>query len=203
MFSNKSIYAAVVVAAFPALGLAQSEIDQDQLGALLGNVDAEQAVAFGSDIFGGENVVVQGGAETHAATVLASAESDIDPEQADVMGANVAAPSAGGGRIGFVWANNPTSSSYTPSTTYAFNASGGPVTITRSSTGTYSVRFAGLGGPRPGGNVQVTGYGSDPADCKVRWWSSGGSDFIATVNCYSPTGARTDARYTVLVTRRP
>lgn len=105
-----------------------------------------------------------------------------------------------GGEIGYAWANNPTAASYTPSATYAYNEGGGPITITRSATGMYSVRFAGLGGNgSAGGNVQVTGYGSDMNDCKVRFWSSSGTDMVASVMCLTPAGSRVDARYTILV----
>ncbi|MEM6888918.1 MAG: hypothetical protein AAF636_12350 [Pseudomonadota bacterium] len=202
MISYKSIIAAAVFVTLPVASFAQSEIDQDQLSALIGDVDAEQAEAFGADVFENEVLTVQAG--TYSATggaTLATAEL-VDAEQAEALNRSASAPAAGGGRVGYVWANSPTSASYTPSATYAFNASGGQVTITRSSTGTYAVRFAGLGGPRAGGNVQVTGYGSDTADCKVRWWSSGGADFIANIRCLAPNGAAVDARYTVLVTRR-
>ncbi len=108
-------------------------------------------------------------------------------------------PKTGLGRLAYAWANNPTSANYTPSATYAYNSSGGAITIMRSGTGRYAVRFAGLGGNgTAGGHVQVTGYGNDSHDCKVRSWASGGTDFVANVNCYNSSGALVNARYTVL-----
>ncbi len=75
------------------------------------------------------------------------------------------------------------------------------MTITRSAQGPYSVRFAGLGGNgTPGGNVQVTAYGSGNESCKVVGWSSPNFDFIATVNCFDNNGNLVDTRYTVFVT---
>ncbi len=75
------------------------------------------------------------------------------------------------------------------------------MTITRSAQGRYSVRFAGLGGNgTPGGNVQVTAYGSGTEICKVVSWSSPSSDFTATVNCFDNNGNLVDTRYTVFVT---
>jgi hypothetical protein len=104
------------------------------------------------------------------------------------------------GRIGYVWANQPSSPTYTPSTTYAHNSTDGAITITRGSTGHYAVRFAGLGGSgHPGGHVQVTAYGSGSEACKVASWASGGADFIANVRCFNAAGALIDTRYTVLV----
>ena len=104
-----------------------------------------------------------------------------------------------GGR-GFAWANNPSAASYTPSTLYSFNSSGGPITVTRSGAGAYAVRFAALGGNGlAGGNVQVTAYGSGADACKVASWASGGADFVVNVRCFSSAGAAADAMYTVLV----
>lgn len=107
---------------------------------------------------------------------------------------------SGPGRIGYAWANNPTAASYAPMANYAYNQSGGAIRITRTSIGNYSVRFVGLGGNgKAGGTVQVTGYGSDANDCKVRFWSSSGADMTASVRCTTPAGRDVDARYTILV----
>jgi hypothetical protein len=99
---------------------------------------------------------------------------------------------------GFAWADQPTAASYTPSSTYAYNAAGGPITITRSGAGLYAVRFANLGGHGvAGGTVQVTAYGSDSAHCKVDRWSSAGPDFIADVRCFTAAGDPVDTYYSV------
>jgi hypothetical protein len=104
------------------------------------------------------------------------------------------------GRVGYVWANNPTAISYTPSPAYAYNSSGGPITISRSATGQYTIRFAGLGGNGlSGGHVQVTAYGTGPETCKVRSWSSNSTDFIVYVGCFNTAGNPVDTRYTVLI----
>src|SRR5262245_42166976 len=60
-------------------------------------------------------------------------------------------------QLGYVWANQPSSASYTPSLTYQFNSAGGTNTITRSGVGQYTVHFPGLS--TLGGHVQVTAYG--------------------------------------------
>ncbi|HET6468327.1 MAG TPA: hypothetical protein VFG43_08120 [Geminicoccaceae bacterium] len=126
----------------------------------------------------------------HFAELAAAADSRNIPRPADPIK----------GRKGFVWANNPTAASYTPSATYAHNDSGGAVTITRSASGTYLVRFAGLGANGPaGGHVQVTGYGSDNRECKIVGWGSAAVDFTVNVRCFDAAGAAADSRFTALV----
>lgn len=128
----------------------------------------------------------------HFAELAAAADSRNIPRPAD--------PVVGVGRLGFVWAHNPTAASYTPSATYAHNSAGGPITVTRSAAGQYAVRFAGLGGQgMAGGHVQVTAYGPGSEHCKVQSWGSFGADFVANVRCFTAAGASVDTRYTVLV----
>jgi choice-of-anchor B domain-containing protein len=110
----------------------------------------------------------------------------------------LAAPVAA--EFGYAWADDATADRYAPSTTYSHNLSGGPIEITRSGTGTYAVRFAGLGGAgTAGGHVQVTAYGPESETCKVERWNSSGADFVADVRCFDTAGKPADARYTVLV----
>ncbi len=103
-------------------------------------------------------------------------------------------------RIGYAWADNNASASYTPSATYSFNSSGGTITATRSGTGVYSVRFAGLAradGQRE--NVQVTAY-SDPAYCNIAGWQNEGADLVVNILCFATTtGSAIDSYYTVFV----
>jgi hypothetical protein len=103
-------------------------------------------------------------------------------------------------KSGYVWADNPTSASYTPSPTYSFNSSGGATDITRSGVGTYAVQFSGLGGgSSSGGNVQVTAYGGGSETCKVVSWGSGGANFVANVRCFNSAGSPADTRYSINV----
>jgi hypothetical protein len=104
------------------------------------------------------------------------------------------------GALGFVWAHNPTASNYVPSATYSYSSSGKEIHITRSATGSYAVRFVGLGGNgTAGGHVQVTAYGTGNENCKIAWWSSATADFIANVRCFNPAGSAVDTRYTMHV----
>ena len=101
---------------------------------------------------------------------------------------------------GYVWANNPTASNYTPDPVYSYNSTGGAVRISRSSVGTYAVQFTGFGGRgQPGGNVQVTAYGRGTESCKVASWDSGGADFIVNVHCFLASGKPVDTRYSATV----
>ena len=104
-----------------------------------------------------------------------------------------------GDRLGYVWANSATAASYTPSSIYAYNSAGGPITITHGAVGVYTVTFSGLGSPRPGGHVQVTAYGATSDTAKVASWSSAGSDFRVNVRCFNHAGSPVDTLYTVLV----
>jgi hypothetical protein len=96
------------------------------------------------------------------------------------------------GGLAYVWANNASSASYTPSTTYSYSSAGGPITITRSGVGNYTVTFEDLSLGR--GNIQVTKYGTPPGVCQVAVWS--GSSVI--VRCYDMAGAAADFQFTLL-----
>lgn len=107
------------------------------------------------------------------------------------------------GELGYVWSNNaaPTlHSAYTPSPTYQANSGGGTNTITRSSTGVYSVHMPGLGNPATT-HVQVTPYGSEPARCVTPGWgyNVAGNAQDATVRCYSLDGDPADTRFTLTI----
>src|SRR5438270_871613 len=103
-------------------------------------------------------------------------------------------------KSGYVWADNPTSASYTPSTIYSFNSSGGGITISRSGVGAYVVNFSGIGGSgSAGGNVLVTAYGGGSETCKVMNWSSSGANFVANVRCFNSGGSPIDTRYSINV----
>jgi hypothetical protein len=98
-------------------------------------------------------------------------------------------------RFGYVWANNPTLPSYTPSTAYQFNSTGALNTITRFGAGTYRVSLPGLGGL--GGTVKVTAYGSGNASCKVTSWGTFFGDEPVNVLCQTPAGAPVDSQFTM------
>jgi hypothetical protein len=98
-------------------------------------------------------------------------------------------------RFGYVWANQPSSPSYTPSTTYQYNSTFATNTITRSGIGTYQVRFPGLGAA--GGTVKATAYGPGSEACHVSSWGSSGTTALVNVRCQNTAGVPVDTAYTL------
>ena len=106
---------------------------------------------------------------------------------------------------GYLWANNPTAASYTPSSTYQSNSGDVLNTVTRLSTGRYRVNMPTMNissGENTGGTVMVTAYGSNSDRCKVRSWYFSGADLNANVDCYNSAGSLTDSRYTLSFMKR-
>lgn len=98
--------------------------------------------------------------------------------------------------LAYAWADKPSVSIYTPDTNYSSNPTGGGIVITRYATGTYTVSWDGID-PEivQGGDVQVTAYGQDNAQCNVNSWGFASAD----VRCTSPNGAPVDRPFTVLL----
>jgi hypothetical protein len=94
----------------------------------------------------------------------------------------------------YVWANQPTSPSYTPSLAYQFNNTGATNTITRSEAevGVYWVQFPYQS--LDDGDVQVTAYGSGSEYCKVVYWTPGTG---VQVRCFSSNGTPVDTYFDV------
>ncbi len=200
MYSKSDARRAIFCHTLPGLGLILALAVQPWSAAQAQNqsgaVDPEQAGAALADAIDPEQAAASTGEVGTSGAVML----DADSEQMEALELSPGAPASGGMRLAYVWANNPTAASYTPSTTYSHNSSGSPVSINRSSAGRYAVTFAGLGGSGvAGGNVQVTGYGGNSADCKVRFWSSAGANFTANVACFNANGTPSDSRYTVLM----
>ncbi len=107
---------------------------------------------------------------------------------------------AGGSGRGFAWADKPTSEAYQPPPSYAYNAAGKDIHITRRGEGTYVVRFEGLGGKgAAGGHAQVSAYGPGNEYCKLSRWDSGREDFKVWVKCFAADGKARDSRFVVEV----
>ncbi len=94
--------------------------------------------------------------------------------------------------IAFAWADQPSSASYTPSTSYSYNPTGG-ITITRFGTGSYSVTFTGQN--LNAGTVQITSYGGGNSNCHSNGW--GGSS--ASVGCENAAGAAVDSYFVIAI----
>ncbi|MEV6601477.1 hypothetical protein AB0M36_32190 [Actinoplanes sp. NPDC051346] len=103
----------------------------------------------------------------------------------------------GGSPMAYVFANQPTTASYTPPANYQYNSTGATNTITRSATevGVYTVNAPGIG--TAGGHVQVTAYGTGREWCTAWNWLASGTAERVQVRCYSATGAPADSRFTM------
>jgi hypothetical protein len=100
---------------------------------------------------------------------------------------------------GYVWASQPTNPGYVAATGYEHNSAGGIVSITRSGTGIYQVRFAAMAGV--GGVAHASAYGSSSI-CTVASWVQSGSDELVNVRCFTAAGAPADSRFIAHVTNR-
>jgi len=100
---------------------------------------------------------------------------------------------------GYVWANSPTSSVYTPDGNYSYNSSnlgyGAPInTVTWLSTGRYQVTYPNIG--VLGGTAHVTAYGSGTEQCKIEGWGpnvNSGQD--VTYRCFGLDGELVDTQF--------
>jgi hypothetical protein len=100
-------------------------------------------------------------------------------------------------RGAYVWANNPTSLLYTPSTTYQWHSQANTITIARSGTGNYLVRIPNMVAYNRT-STMVTGYSSSNATCAVGSWTSNGAGGTnVRVYCRTPAGALTNTYFTL------
>jgi len=105
----------------------------------------------------------------------------------------------------YVWANLAASTvgtPYTPSLDYQYNSSGAVNTVTRTGTGTYTVRFPYLG---PYGTALVSAYGTTDDRCKIGNWigvpgAPSFTDTVLTVRCYTRLGAPVNSVFTASYT---
>jgi hypothetical protein len=104
-------------------------------------------------------------------------------------------------RFAYVFANQPTSASYAPSTAYAYNATGGAIQITRGGAGTYIVTFASpTGWTSSKLGFAITAYGSSTLDCQMRNSLMAGTNLSVYVFCFDrATLAARDSYFTLLV----
>jgi hypothetical protein len=100
----------------------------------------------------------------------------------------------------FAFANQPTGTGYAPAGSGSYNPAG-TIRVNRAGTGYYQVLFNNLGARLTslGGHVQVSAVASAKAYCKLSEEWAGNPNLSVTVQCYGPTGAPTDAKFTVLV----
>jgi hypothetical protein len=108
------------------------------------------------------------------------------------------AAGAGTGTLAYLWADSPTTPSFTPHPLYSYNSAHRVNTVTRDAVGLWTVRLPGLA--RPGGHVQVTPYGDSPARCSVRSWVPSRDDEMVGVACFGADGTPQDTRFSLSFT---
>jgi hypothetical protein len=100
---------------------------------------------------------------------------------------------SGGAGLAFLWADEPTSASYTPELDYQYNSTGGTNTILRNSVGNYTATLPGF--TANGGDVLVTAYDA-PARCKVGTFRTNTSTGVAVnVLCFNTEGVAADEEF--------
>lgn len=107
----------------------------------------------------------------------------------------------------YLWANEPTSATYTPAVSYQWNSTSPRRAVNhvqRTGTGAYLVFMKNLLGTR--GTVSVTAYGESSAYCKVVEWfpvqDGAGTSQRIRVHCFDQTGTPADSRFTVTYANR-
>jgi hypothetical protein len=95
---------------------------------------------------------------------------------------------------GYVWANLPSTTDYTISHSWAYNSTGGEITIHRVSAGVYHVRFVGMA--VAGGIAHARPYGSgNTAICVVSSFGRSSGDQLVKVRCFDSAGVAADTRF--------
>jgi len=100
-------------------------------------------------------------------------------------------------RLGFTVAGDA-ASAFASQATHTFSSFSSGVAITRSTAGSYLVRLDGASDDTPQ-NFFVSTYGNADDLCKVSSWNRG---VWASVICYAPSGALSDARFSLLMLER-
>lgn len=105
-------------------------------------------------------------------------------------------PGTSSAGVAYVWADQPASASYTPSSYYSYNSKSLVNTITRSSAGRYVVTFPGMANSANGGTVNVTAYGGTTNACEVSGWGSNGAGGMSVgVLCTDTNGTPVDSYF--------
>lgn len=97
----------------------------------------------------------------------------------------------------FVWADDAGAEGpYQPDPAYAYDASGGTVSVLRDDVGVYRVTFPGLDEltVEGDGHLQVTAYGTDADTCRC----VGTSGEVMNVSCFDTAGSPADSLFSAL-----
>ncbi len=101
-------------------------------------------------------------------------------------------------KAAYLFANKPSTSSYTPDAALRYSSVGMGATISRSGVGKY---LATLSGMPKGGAAFVTAVGSDKAFCQLTSIRTSGTPQKVGVACFKPNGAAVDAKFMLAYTK--
>jgi hypothetical protein len=100
-----------------------------------------------------------------------------------------------GAPSGYLWADQPTAASYTPSTLYQYDTAATTATVTMLGTGEWETLFPSENQGAQG-DQQATAYGSTPAHCIVDGPIGNGSSEQGDVFCFDTSGNPLNVTYT-------
>ena len=116
-----------------------------------------------------------------------------DDAGADDAGAD-AGPTEAAQILGYVFSNSPAEAESTPSAAFSYNAAGGPMKVTRTGAGQYTVTFTGLG-LAGSGVALASAYDTQGGLC--HWSESTGED--VKVRCVNAAGSNSDSKFALTV----
>jgi hypothetical protein len=110
--------------------------------------------------------------------------------------------SGNGSPLAYVFANQPTTATYTPPVNYQYNSTGTANTIIKiaGQVGKYTVHIPNLAAASAG-NVQVTAYGTGSEWCTPWNWGPNGTAQHVQVHCFTATGAPAESKFTLSYVR--
>ncbi len=104
------------------------------------------------------------------------------------------------GRLAFAWADQPSTTQYTPDLSFSWNPSGNPITITNLAPGLdWGEYSADLGAPGTTGGKEtylISPYGDANALCRLWAWTPASG--IVDVDCFDGAGRMADRFYNIL-----
>jgi hypothetical protein len=95
-------------------------------------------------------------------------------------------------KVAYLWANDPSSSSYTPDSFYSYSKPAGAAHINSSNIGRYTVTLARM---PVGGAVVVTAYGSDAHTCQLSKIRTSTTPQKVQVRCFMFDGTPADSYF--------
>jgi tRNA threonylcarbamoyladenosine modification (KEOPS) complex Pcc1 subunit len=176
---------------------------RDSVPTSQGNITVTPSAASGATIRVNGTIVGSGGTSqpitlppgTDTVRVLVTAQDGVTAKEYDILVTRRATPFVMGYML-----NSDASGATQPKTKFAFNSSGGAVTLGTGGVGIYEVTFAGLGagiGADDLGIAHATAYDTLGTQCKAGLPTLSGSDMRVHVSCWGTSGSARYSRFTL------